>query len=245
MPQNKYQQGFTLIELLVVVSIIALLIALLLPALGQAQASARAANCLSNMRQMAIAATNYAAEHKQQLPGIGFSHGAVVHDEQASWFYELQGYADAGLMARCPDDQSPHFNTPEPISGRLRQISYGTNYYVSGSLPDYEQYINLDKIPQPELVSHAFEIAERGEYAVADHAHPESLLIYATDAATLRPEAAEMIEINQHNEKSTWNFLDGHAEILGVEQTLLLDPAATLGDLIWDINLHDPKASTR
>src|SRR5262245_24155104 len=49
-------RGFTLIELLVVVSIIALLITNLLPTLSSAKGSARSVACLSNQRQLGIAA---------------------------------------------------------------------------------------------------------------------------------------------------------------------------------------------
>jgi prepilin-type N-terminal cleavage/methylation domain-containing protein/prepilin-type processing-associated H-X9-DG protein len=60
-------QAFTLIELLVVISIIALLIGILLPALGAARGAARTMKCLSNVRQMSIAAYTFAAEHDQHL----------------------------------------------------------------------------------------------------------------------------------------------------------------------------------
>ncbi|MFN3167392.1 MAG: DUF1559 domain-containing protein [Phycisphaeraceae bacterium] len=56
--------GFTLIELLVVISIIALLIAILLPALGAARDSARNAQCLSNIKQLATAGYGFSADHK-------------------------------------------------------------------------------------------------------------------------------------------------------------------------------------
>ncbi|MFN3166816.1 MAG: type II secretion system protein [Phycisphaeraceae bacterium] len=56
-------RAFTLVELLVVISIIALLIALLLPALGAMQTSARQAMCASNLGQMGVANTAYAADN--------------------------------------------------------------------------------------------------------------------------------------------------------------------------------------
>jgi prepilin-type N-terminal cleavage/methylation domain-containing protein/prepilin-type processing-associated H-X9-DG protein len=51
--------GFTLIELLVVTAIIAVLIALLLPAVQAAREAARRAQCVNNLKQIALAALNY------------------------------------------------------------------------------------------------------------------------------------------------------------------------------------------
>jgi len=52
-------RGFTLIELLVVIAIIAVLIALLLPAVQAAREAARRAQCVNNLKQLALAAHNY------------------------------------------------------------------------------------------------------------------------------------------------------------------------------------------
>jgi prepilin-type N-terminal cleavage/methylation domain-containing protein/prepilin-type processing-associated H-X9-DG protein len=53
------RRGFTLIELLVVIAIIAVLIALLLPAVQAAREAARRAQCVNNLKQLALAAHNY------------------------------------------------------------------------------------------------------------------------------------------------------------------------------------------
>lgn len=61
---RRQTRGFTLVELLVVIGIIAVLISVLLPALGRARSAAQTVQCLSNVRQLAIASIMFANEHK-------------------------------------------------------------------------------------------------------------------------------------------------------------------------------------
>jgi prepilin-type processing-associated H-X9-DG protein len=59
----------TLIELLVVITILGVLMALLLPVLGRVRAAARRTQCMSNMRQLALATHLYAGNWHGRVPG--------------------------------------------------------------------------------------------------------------------------------------------------------------------------------
>ena len=61
-------RGFTLIELLVVIAIIAILAAILFPVFARAREAARKATCLSNLKQIALAALMYAQDYDEVLP---------------------------------------------------------------------------------------------------------------------------------------------------------------------------------
>ncbi|MBW7906750.1 MAG: type II secretion system GspH family protein [Phycisphaerae bacterium] len=61
-------RAFTLIELLVVVAIVALLTALLFPAMNRAREQSRLSVCGSNLRQLGVAVTAYAAANRDAIP---------------------------------------------------------------------------------------------------------------------------------------------------------------------------------
>jgi general secretion pathway protein G len=92
--------GFTLIELLVVIAIIAILAALLLPALAKAKEQGGSVRCLSNLRQLALAAIIYADEYGQALPwsekhwtAPSNANGAMNYTDPAAANFHINAYS--------------------------------------------------------------------------------------------------------------------------------------------------------
>ena len=79
--RSASNRAFTLIELLVVIAIIAILAAILFPVFAQAREKARAASCLSNMKQIMTGVKMYTQDYDEvslwswylPRPGGGFN----------------------------------------------------------------------------------------------------------------------------------------------------------------------------
>lgn len=76
------KRAFTLIELLTVIAIIGVLTAITIPVVSSVRASAKTAQCQSNLRQLGIGVLSFAADNRGRLPGMGRPEGATG---DASW----------------------------------------------------------------------------------------------------------------------------------------------------------------
>src|SRR5438045_380054 len=94
--------GFTLIELLVVIAIIAILAAILFPVFAQAREKARAISCLSNLKQVGLAALMYEQDYDEQLlpEWLGY---ADQPGWRQYWTFNVQPYIKNFSATVCPD----------------------------------------------------------------------------------------------------------------------------------------------
>ena len=90
------QAGFTLVELLVVISIIMILMSMLMPSLARAKAKAQQIKCVSNMRQLCMAAGMYASDHNSEFPARRIPTNA--------WPHKLKPYYLDWQIIVCPRD---------------------------------------------------------------------------------------------------------------------------------------------
>ncbi|MBI3944896.1 MAG: prepilin-type N-terminal cleavage/methylation domain-containing protein [Armatimonadetes bacterium] len=95
------RRGFTLIELLVVIAIIAILAAILFPVFSRARERARAASCLSNMKQIGTAFTMYMQDYDAVIIEQTRVFGIATQGYR-SWTLLMQSYMKNTNVFKCP-----------------------------------------------------------------------------------------------------------------------------------------------
>lgn len=155
-------RGFTLIELLVVIAIIAILAAILFPVFARARESARKTSCLSNMKQIGLAAMMYVQDYDTTFPDSRL--------------------AQDGLDG--PAGQCTHIGTPGGIYRGADHITcWGIRLYSPGTanstkvlagyparLNSYVKNVQVFRCPSDSLVDRWIAGVERASY-YQRHAH--------------------------------------------------------------------------
>jgi len=155
------KRAFTLIELLVVMSVTSLLMAVLMPVLAAARKQSKTILCLSNLRQLAIAADVYTHDNDGYYP-VAYTY--KVSDAAAiSYAWDFTTIKDwsrneeaviPGLLwqgqtiekiQQCPSFTGAHNWLSDPYTG----YNYNTSYIGHGQVESIETPAKADQVIKP------------------------------------------------------------------------------------------------
>ncbi len=118
--------GFTLIELLVVIAIIALLAAILFPVFARARENARKSSCSNNLKQIVLAATQYAQDYDESVVS---SYGGGYTDPIAGGTVYWMGLVAPYLKNTqvFQDPSGPRYTESNPRNPQLSNYGHQHN----------------------------------------------------------------------------------------------------------------------
>mgnify|MGYP000896841345 CR=1 FL=1 len=202
---------FTLIELLVVIAIIAILAAMLLPALNRARENARKANCINNLKQLAIVIDSYEADDG------GRQLAYLIGSKTWGMLLNLGNYFN-GI---------PSYDEPNKFQPKILECPSETRTRLQGSTsyphPDV-QYTNT--------FDYAYNMHSTGR--VRTRYRLPSMTGRVSDGKTYNMGFSNANFVMRHNGGSIVNalFLDGHAESL----KFIRHDASAWSDAFWGYN---------
>jgi len=218
-PSSRTNIAFTLVELLVVIAIIALLIAILLPALRTARESAKTVVCLSNLRQMVVAAHCYADSYRGSYPiayyvtpsptytfyawdftiSKDFSTSPPTVRVTAGLLWEGRG---SGKVQQCPSFDGASNSLGDPYTG----YNYNTSFIGHGSGESIMKPARLADVKRP----HRCAIFGDGEWAGGANKFMRAPFPNPGDESFTARSAGT--QGYRHRGKTNVAFCDGHAE---------------------------------
>lgn len=151
--------GFTLIELLVVIAIISVLMAVLVPALGRARQQGRAILCLSNLRQMYVAAAAYTQTYDGYYPVAYYDEETPMGKIDYSWDFTVVKESDevrvepgllwqGGMLEKiqqCPCFKGDSNTLYDPYTG----YNYNTSYIGHGERENIPTPTKVGEVRSP------------------------------------------------------------------------------------------------
>jgi prepilin-type N-terminal cleavage/methylation domain-containing protein/prepilin-type processing-associated H-X9-DG protein len=220
--RTVHLKGFSLIELLVVVAVMGLLMSLLLPALRRARQQAQSVCCLSNLRQMTIAATNYAHANRHHYPLAYYT--TKVNEIRYYYAWDFTTYKDwsaspavevvePGLLwqgdtneqiQQCPSFRAGHNWLADPYTG----YNYNTSYIGINETVFPVDSAKITEVQSPAKTA----LLGDGQFSGGANKFMRAPFSNPRDASFSDPGRAAGTQGYRHAEKTNVAFCDGHAE---------------------------------
>ncbi len=213
--------GFTLIELLTVIAIIGILAAIIIPTVGKVRATAKKAQCLSNLRQIGIASNMYSMDTKNNPnPSINNPgwRGELLpylapNVKNFTDYQKLPKELASKLVYWCPSVSSTHVSiSPDTIV--RDNVCYGIN--ASGFCSEHTA--------SPPGKTRT----------MADVAPCASIMIAFLDAVNVNItwDIPSRVGAGRHGNQINAVFVDGHAK------SFPFDPVTTKDTPEWYLLFH-------
>ena len=151
------KRGFTLIELLVVIAIIAILAAILFPVFQKVRENARRTACLSNMKQIGLAVTQYYQDADEKGP-----NGADPYGRCSGWAWQVYPYIKSTAVFHCPDDSN--------VGPAASSYGMNANLAIQGTTgaQDSSTGLAISQYTSPAKTVLLFETANSRQYDITD-----------------------------------------------------------------------------
>lgn len=128
MKTNSGRAGFSLIEAIAIAAVVVVLIYFVLPAFYRPRAKSSRVKCVSNLKNVGLAARIYATDYNDQFPGTFFLSNSVdlASVTAADYFRTLSNELSTPKILLCPADK----NRPEAASF-TNMLSKNLSYFAS------------------------------------------------------------------------------------------------------------------
>lgn len=204
---------FTLIELLVVIAIIAILASMLLPALNKAREMSKSINCVSRIKQCALALNNYALDYD---PYVNLNDSRNPENGRIErWSHRLKylGYISEKVIS-CPsvpyypeyDSSGVQYNRYEGYGVVIR--GYDAISSLQGSSGGTFYFSNQSKIKNHTAVPFV------GESATTSFRNGKRRQNSALDLFSTNDHLFKIRHIGRGN----FGFYDGHVQTLSFQE---------------------------
>ena len=218
--------AFTLVELLVVIAIIATLAAILFPVFARARENARRTSCISNLKQIGMAALQYNQDYDDYMPLTLMDSFYTDGTLRSTWVDTTQPYIKSDQVYQCPSDGDSSWDTPVSVYGPessappliKRFSSYQVNAYLINWGFSPLPYAHLSALQSPSKIVY---LAEAESKRVLDHFSPmcwdsptdEASCGSATSSGwDAAKRETDELAVHRHLDGSNYLFADGHAK---------------------------------